>query len=374
MTDISETLGQLRATGNYRSLPTDDRPVAVDLSSNDYLGLAVRTDLQDAFFADSGNRSLPMTSSASRLLAGAQRQYHLLEELLGELYHRPALLFNSGYHANLGIMQALATGDTLVVADKLVHASIIDGIMLSKVPFHRFRHNDYAHLERILAKEAVRYSRVIVVTESVFSMDGDGADIGRLVLLKKQYGNIMLYVDEAHAVGVVGPRGLGCVEQSGLLDDVDVVVGTFGKALASVGAFASVGAEIREYLVNKARSLIFSTAISPMSAAWTRHMLLHSLTMQAERERLQSISRRLSDGLSHLSDKPVIASHIQPFIVGDARRAVELSQALERRGYRVLPIRTPTVPSGTERLRLSLNAALADSDIDGLLYEIGKLI
>lgn len=374
MTDISETLGQLRATGNYRSLPTDDRPVAVDLSSNDYLGLAVRADLQDAFFADSSNRSLPMTSSASRLLAGAQRQYHMLEELLEELYHRPALLFNSGYHANLGIMQALATGDTLVVADKLVHASIIDGIMLSKAPFHRFRHNDYTHLERILAKDAARYSRVIVVTESVFSMDGDGTDIGRLVLLKKQYGNIMLYVDEAHAVGVVGPRGLGCVEQSGLLDDVDIVVGTFGKALASVGAFASVGAEIREYLVNKARSLIFSTAMSPMSAAWTRHMLLHSLTMQAERERLQSISCRLSDGLSRLSDKPVIASHIQPFIVGDARRAVELSQALERRGYRVLPIRTPTVPPGTERLRLSLNAALTDSDIDGLLYEIGKLI
>ncbi|MCM1519124.1 MAG: 8-amino-7-oxononanoate synthase [Pseudoflavonifractor sp.] len=374
MTDIKETLLNIKAAGNYRTLPSGDRSVAVDMSSNDYLGLATRTDLQEAFFADAANRALPMTSSASRLLAGVQHEYHRLEDLLEDLYHRPALLFNSGYHANLGIIQALASDDTLIVADKLVHASIIDGIVLSRRPFYRFRHNDYLHLNRILEKEAAKYDRVIVVTESVFSMDGDGADIPGLVSIKRRYGNLMLYVDEAHAVGVVGPQGLGCVVQSDALGDVDVVVGTFGKALASVGAFATVSPEVKEYLVNKARSLIFSTAISPMSVAWTRHMLTHAIAMDAERQRLSAIGQRLSDGLSRLSGKSGISSHIQPFIVGDARRAVELSQVLERRGYRVLPIRTPTVPKGTERLRISLSAALTDGDVDGLLHEIGKLI
>lgn len=365
--NITDTLDALRATGNYRSLPQGVGGGAVDLSSNDYLGLATRHDLQEAFFADEANRRLPMTSSASRLLAAHQEEYLSLESLLETLYGRPALLFNSGYHANTGIIQALGDSDTLIVADRLVHASIIDGIVLSRAPFYRYRHNDYAHLERILQKEASRYRRVLVVTESVFSMDGDGADIGRLVAIRQEYPDVMLYVDEAHAVGVVGERGLGAVEAGGWLGQVDIVVGTFGKALASMGAYASVAPEVKEFLVNKARSLIFSTVISPMSCAWTSYMLRQSLSMVDARRRLRALARRLSDGLSALSGSPTVCSHIQPLIVGDAQRAVGLSRELEARGYKVLPIRTPTVPAGTERLRFSLSAALADGDIDGVL-------
>lgn len=365
--NITDTLDALRATGNYRSLPKGDGNGAVDLSSNDYLGLATRHDLQEAFFADEASRRLPMTSSASRLLASHQEEYASLESLLETLYGRPALLFNSGYHANTGIIQALGDGDTLIVADRLVHASIIDGIVLSRAPFYRYRHNDYRHLERILRKEASRYGRVLVVTESVFSMDGDGADIGRLVALKQEYPNVMLYIDEAHAVGVVGERGLGAVEDAGRLGQVDIVVGTFGKALASMGAFASVSPEVKEFLVNKARSLIFSTVISPMSCAWTSYMLRQSLSMGDARRHLRSLARRLSDGLSALSGNSTICSHIQPLIVGDAQRAVGLSRELEKKGYKVLPIRTPTVPAGTERFRFSLSAALTDGDIDGVL-------
>ena len=202
------------------------------------------------------------------------------------------------------------------------------------------------------------------------SLDGteDALDvIGRLVAIRQEYPDVMLYVDEAHAVGVVGERGLGAVEAGGWLGQVDIVVGTFGKALASMGAYASVAPEVKEFLVNKARSLIFSTVISPMSCAWTSYMLRQSLSMGDARRRLRALARRLSDGLSALSGSPTVCSHIQPLIVGDAQRAVGLSRELEARGYKVLPIRTPTVPAGTERLRFSLSAALADGDIDGVL-------
>ena len=202
MNRIEETLAQLSASGNLRVIPGDTAPGLVDLSSNDYLGLAERDDLRDAFLGECGGRLPLMTSSASRLLAGSQSSYDRFESLLRELYGAPALTFNSGYHANTGLVSALADRSTLIVADRLVHASIIDGIKLSGAPFVRFRHNDYAHLEKILADKGRGYNEILIIAESVYSMDGDRADIGRLVDIKRSTPGAMLYIDEAHAVGV----------------------------------------------------------------------------------------------------------------------------------------------------------------------------
>lgn len=374
----NHTLDTLAATGNLRSIPAGATGEGIiDLSTNDYLGLASNIGLQQQFLAEAASQSRQLlTSSASRLLASAQNEYAALESLLSQLYGgRQALMMNSGWHANTGIVQALAAGgDTLIVADKLVHASVIDGIRLSGAPFERFRHNDVGHLERIIEKNAGHHRQILVIVESVYSMDGDRADIAALADLRRRHEEIMLYVDEAHAVGVEGPGGLGLCAASGRMAEIDVIVGTFGKALASSGAFCITSAPVREYLVNRARPLIFSTAIPPISARWSSLMLQTAIGMDTEREHLRRLGYSLSKGLSEISGrKPTEPSHIQPLIIGDAAATVKLSEKLSETGFKVLPIRTPTVPPGTERLRISLSASLSADTINRLVESFKTL-
>lgn len=357
MNRIQQTLNDLVASGNLRKIPEQQSGRAYDFSSNDYLGLSEDIDLRADFLRGITAETFLPSSSASRLLSARQNAYGDLEKYISSLYGRAALLFNSGYHANTGMIGALGSPKTLFVADKLVHASIIDGLVLSKSNFQRFKHNDYDHLCRIIERYGKDYERVVIVAESVYSMDGDAADIDRLVDAKRLHNNILLYVDEAHAVGVLGERGLGLCQGK----DVDIMVGTFGKALASEGAFAVMSPIMREYMVNRCRSLIFSTALSPFAAMWSMTTLRRSLEMDAERLHLHHLAERLQAIVGSS-----LASHIQPYIVGDAQRTVELSHKLLADGVKVLPIRTPTVPPGTERLRFSLSAALTDDSLSAL--------
>ncbi len=363
-----DTLKRLRSSGNFRSIPSDTsgRGGAIDLSSNDYLGLASREDLRDEFFASIASNPPALSASASRLLAASQEAHHSLEETLAGLYRRPVLLFNSGYHANTGLLGALASEPkTLIVADKLVHASMIDGIVLSRAPFRRFRHNDLNALESILRKEASGYERVIVAVESVYSMDGDRADLQALVELKRMFPSVMLYVDEAHSFGAKGQKGLGLAAEMADFEEIDIVVGTFGKAAASVGAFCAASPLIRDYAINRARSFIFSTALPPLNSAWTEFIIRRLPMMTEERERLSLLEQTLHKALAPLPEemRPARASHIVPVITGDARLTVALSGRLLDEGFKVLPIRTPTVPPGTERLRISLSAAIDPEQI-----------
>lgn len=353
--NIDATLDELAASGNLRRLPEESGRGVTDLSSNDYLGLGEDAALRERFFAAHDPRELLMTSSASRLLAAHQRAYAELEHALADAYGhgREALLFNSGYHANTGMVGALADKGTLILADRLVHASIIDGIKLSGAPFARFAHNDYAHLTRLLESKGKDHSNVLIIAESVYSMDGDRADIGQLADIKKMHPGAMLYVDEAHAVGVSGPGGLGECAAAGAIDDVDILVGTMGKALASMGAYAILSPTLRSYMINKARALIFSTALPPAQIQWSLHTWRHSLGADTEREKLRALATELAAIIPGGE-----ASHIRPLVVGSAARALEASARLTEGGYKVLPIRTPTVPPGTERLRFSLSAAL----------------
>ncbi len=369
--NIDLILDHLADSGNLRHIPDECDPSVVDLSSNDYLGLAERSDLRDEFFADKDPAALLMSASASRLLGARQREYTEFEAILSDAYGngRSALAFNSGYHANIGLIQALADKHTLIIADRLVHASIIDGIKLSGAPFERFRHNDYDHLERIIDSKAQLYDNILIVAESVYSMDGDSADIDRLIEAKRRCGGkALLYIDEAHAVGVTGPAGLGLAAAAHSPAETDIIVGTMGKALASAGAYAIMSPKMRDFMVNKSRSLIFSTALPPINIAWSSFIFKRMLSMDSERQTLRQLAAKLADALG--ADDP---SHIRPLIVGDARKAVELSMRLLDQGYKVLPIRTPTVPPGTERLRFSLSAAIAPEAIDNLAAVIGRL-
>lgn len=276
---MQQELQTLKEHSNLRRLPQlthEGRTVVADgrhmlnLSSNDYLGLAADRQLKEEFLQTLTPDTFLPTSSSSRLLTGNFGIYEELETELATLFGtETALVLNSGYHANMGILPAVSDAQTLILADKLVHASIIDGIRLSTARCIRFRHNDLVQLERLLEQHHATFRQLIIVTESIFSMDGDQADLTALVRLKKRYSNVLLYVDEAHAFGVRGLRGLGCAEETGCIRDIDFLVGTFGKAAASAGAYIACCRTIREYLVNRMRTFIFTTALPPTSIAWT---------------------------------------------------------------------------------------------------------
>lgn len=371
MHTIARTLETLRDTGNLRVIPGDSATDgAVDLTGNDYLGIAADKALLRDFLASTPPALLGGSSSASRLLAAAQRPYEALEQALSASYGRPALTFNSGYHANTGIIQALADKHTLFLADKLVHASIIDGLNLAAAKgatFMRWRHNDMRHLQALIEKHAAPFNRLVIIAETTYSMDGDHCDVDHLASLKDLHPNTLLYLDEAHSVGVKGPAGLGLAKASPSFDKVDIIVGTLGKALASVGAYAVIGRLMRDYLVNTCRSLIFSTALPPWSAMWTLTTWQRSLHDDAARRRLHDNAVILSQ---ILDTQP---SHIQPFVAGSAHRALQWSQTLREHGYKVLAIRTPTVPPGTERLRFSLSAATDPLKLRALARAISAL-
>lgn len=373
MTDVfASYLERLSAEGNRRHIKSaaEARELGqlTDLASNDYLGLAHRHELVAEFLATATAEELQLTSSASRLLSLRQHSHQALEETLAALYGREVLLFNSGYHANVGTVSALAAMPrTLIVADRLVHASIIDGMVLSRADFRRFRHNDIESLRAVIRQNDDRYSRFVVIVESIYSMDGDVAPLAELAQLRRENPNVLLYVDEAHAFGVRGERGLGVCEELGIIDDVDVVIGTLGKAAASSGAFVATTPTLKEYLINAARSLIFSTALPPINCAWSRFIIERITAMSAERKRLARLSALLYEYCNPLNGGIESRSQIVPLVVGDARRVVAVSGALRQEGFVALPIRKPTVAAGTERIRFSLNASLPEEEVRRLI-------
>ncbi|HHE3653406.1 TPA: 8-amino-7-oxononanoate synthase [Pasteurella multocida] len=379
-----QQLADLKAQNQFRQLPQlihrgrfiqrGDNTM-LNMSSNDYLGLANNEALRQAFFTQYQDQLPALTSSSSRLLTGSFPIYDELESLMAQAFGREsALLFNSGYHANIGILPALADKKTLIVADKLVHASMIDGIRLAQCEFVRFRHHDYVHLEQILQKNDRTFERIIVVTESVFSMDGDCADLTQLVALKQRYPQVMLYVDEAHAIGVLGEKGLGLAEQQGCINQIDILVGTFGKALGSMGAYVICDQVIRDYLVNKMRPLIFSTALPPFNVAWTHFVFQQLPHLQAERAYLAQLSQHLRQAIVDIFQVPMPSeSCIVPYILGDNELTVRTAQRLQQQGYYCLPIRPPTVPKGTSRIRFSLTADMQVAEVEQFIACLQEL-
>ena len=375
----AEQRDQLRQQGNFRQFRSNQQQGKtieiqqqhmLNLSSNDYLGLASDLRLREQFFDETPNAQRLMSASSSRLLTGNFPAYEQLEATLTQLFHgRAALLFNSGYHMNIGILPALTDAKTLILADKLVHASMIDGIRLSSAKYLRYRHNDLAHLQQLLTQYHAdeNYERIIVVTESIFSMDGDETDLVALVALKQQFAKVMLYVDEAHAIGVRGQQGLGCAEQYGVIDAIDFLVGTFGKAVASVGGYLICDPIIRDYLINRMRPLIFSTAQPPICMAWTQFMLNQIVHMQAQRQHLAALSQYMQHGIRAKGFVCPSTSQIVPVMIGDSTATVSKAQQLQTAGFYVMPVRPPTVPQGSSRLRICLNTQFETVDLTPLL-------
>ena len=402
---LQATLENLKTNQQYRQLPNlqhhgqyviSEGKTLLNIASNDYLGLGGDIELQSEFLNQIG--ALPavempkMSATSSRLLTGNDTQLQLLESEMESWYqnavnqqalptNKSVLVLNSGYHANLGILPALTAlpVQTLILADKLVHASIIDGLRLSQsklVSYRRYRHNDYEHLAKFIEQADPAVERIIIVTESIFSMDGDRADLQKLVALKAEDARIELYVDEAHAVGVLGETGLGLAEETATLSEIDYLVGTFGKAFASVGAYIMCDDVVKQWLINHMRPLIFSTALPPINHAWTRFILAKMPNLIDERAHLAQLSIKLSQAIepqhrvSPTAQDVRYNSPIVPYILGDNASTLAKAQQLQAAGFYALPIRPPTVPENTARIRLVMNAKLTDQDCERLIQQL----
>lgn len=376
---FSAELDELKQQGNFRQFTqnvqhgrfiTIQNKTMLNLASNDYLGLAADINLRQEFLDSFPIERSYFSSSSSRLLTGNFDEYEQLENSLSQAFGgRAALLFNSGYHMNIGILPALADSKTLILADKLVHASMIDGIRLSGAQYVRYRHNDLQHLEQLLQKyhDDDKIERIIVVTESIFSMDGDETDLAALVQLKKRFAKTMLYVDEAHSIGVRGQQGLGCAEQYNVIQEIDFLVGTLGKALAAVGGYIICDQIIKDYLINKMRPLIFSTAQPPIVMAWANFIFQKVLVSQSQREHLKNISQYLQQAVVQKGYDSPSTSQIIPVIVGESHATIDKAKQVQESGFYAMPVRPPTVPKNSSRLRISLTSMVQQHELEELV-------
>lgn len=360
--NYSEILDHLKANSHFRNIKNfdakDEKYIfyngqkLINLSSNNYLGFADNKKITKEFLNEVGDK-YSFGSASARLLTGTLPVYKELEDLISQLFRKEkTLLFNSGYHANVGINSCIAGKGDVIFSDKLNHASIIDGMRLSEGKFFRFPHKNMEALEKLLTRERKNFNNAIIVSESVFSMDGDIADIEKLVELKEKF-NCILVLDEAHAFGVFGQNGLGVTEKLGITDKIDLIVGTFGKAIGSMGAFATGSQTLVDYLTNKARSFIFSTALPPINIAFSKWIIENKLPQTLEkRQRMLSIGQKAGS-----------ESHIIPVIIGGNKETVDTCEILFHNGFFTLPIRPPTVPEGTSRLRLSLTTDITEKEL-----------
>ena len=379
MRDFAAEIEQRKRDGLYRHRRLVSGPQQPELTadgkrllsfcSNDYLGLA-----SDAGNIEALKNALPETGlggAASHLVCGHHEAHHQLEERLAAFTERSsALFFSTGYMANMGVISALVGRGDTVFSDKLNHASIVDGCILSRARMRRYAHGDVVALEEMLAKTD---GHKVVVTDGVFSMDGDVAPLKELARVCRAH-DTLLVVDDAHGLGVLGPQGRGSVLEAGLSEeDVPVLIGTLGKAAGTSGAFVAGPEWLTEYLVQKARTYIYTTAMPPAVAVATCASLDRIEADDARREHLNQLVARFRAGAENLGYE-LMPSHtpIQPIMIGDNHAALALSQALEEQGMLVTAIRPPTVPVGQARLRVTLSAAHTTDNVDHLLAALSK--
>lgn len=364
---LAATLTELRGAGLFRQMRL---PRGIDLVSNDYLGLAEHPYLGEAMRASLDQ--LPAGSGGSRLLRGHHEIFEIIEEQLASFSgSESALLFGSGYAANIGLLQAIVSPDDLIVSDERNHASLIDGIRLTKAATIIYPHQDLNALEAALAKPHT--GRAIVITESVFSMDGDLTPLCDVWAVAERAGAVVI-VDEAHATGMYGARGSGRVEELGLRDRVVATIHTGGKALGSGGAWVAGSRALRDVMVNRARSFIFSTAPLPILGVALRAGLY---LVEREPDRRREVHRKASFLRCALADAGVPSggeSMIVPIIAGENEAAMDLQSGLAQAGFDVRAIRPPSVPPGTARLRVTVRYPISDADLLRFAREVTRLL
>lgn len=339
--------------------------------SNNYLGLAAHPRVIKA--AAKTAEKYGHGAGASRLISGSMRPHVELEREFARLFQKEAaLVFPSGWTANEALIKTVPSRADLLLLDKLDHASIIDAAKSSAADFRTYRRDNLSRLEKYLADN--RYARKFIITESIFSMDGDAADLKTLVGLKNKYDAVLI-VDEAHALGCLGKRGAGLAEEIGVLDEVDIVVGTMSKALGSAGGVVAAKKVVVDFLINKARAFIYTTAPTVANCAAALAAVEILSTEPGRRERLKQNAEYLRTRLNQIgANTGPSTSHIIPVIIGGEKETLTVSKRLYEAGFFVPAIRPPTVPAGTARLRLSVQCEHTGEQMDRLCQELAKLI
>ena len=375
MQKYSEELNTLKENSSFRTIKNikekfskyiivDDKKM-LNLSSNDYLNLSTNEDLKLEFIDKFKNSNEFIFSSASaRLLTGNSKTYQTFEKNIAKLFSKEsALLYNTGYQCNQGVISTLFNKDDCIFSDKLNHASIVSGLKLSPAQHFRYQHLNYDNLEKLLREKRKDYKNAIIISESVYSMDGDIADIKKLIELKKKY-NCLLMIDEAHAFGVFGQNLCGVSQELEVLDEIDIITITLGKAFASMGAVCLANKTIIDYLINKSSSFIFSTALPCVNILWSNFLLEEKFNLLKEKsEKLRSLFKNVHNIFPTISSSQII-----PVVLKYSKIAKETATLLQENGYYVLPINPPTVPIGTSRLRISLTSDITLDEIN-LLFE-----
>lgn len=381
-TFISEQLEELKENDLFREIKTASfleanriklRGKEVTLfCNNDYLGLSQHPKVKDAFIKAA--QKYGVGSGAARLISGATEAHEKLEDALARLKQKEkALLFSSGYLANVGVLSSMATPKDLIVMDKLCHASLIDGAKLSEADFRVFPHLNYDRCEALLEMKKKDYEKIFIVTESIFSMDGDQADLKRLIEIKKKF-KAFLIIDDAHGTGVLGKRGTGAHEDVANANEIDLVVGTLSKALGCLGGYVAGSEEWISYFVNRARSFIFATALPSAVCAAALQAIESLLEEPFLKGRLWANAEKFHKGLKKLSfDVPPLESAIIPIVVGSEKKALKMMELLFSAGYWVPAIRYPTVAKNKARLRVTVNALHHSAQIDDLLEVFEKI-
>ena len=339
--------------------------------SNNYLNLAGNQQIIAA--AKEAMDKFGYGSAASRLISGTIKPHIELENALAKMFNKEAaLVFPSGYMTNLAVLQTIPQKGDLILLDKLDHASIIDAVKGSEAQFKTYHRTQFDRIEKFLASE--EYNRKFIVTESIFSMDGDFADLKKLVELKKKY-NAYLIIDEAHAFGCMGKTGAGLAEELGLLNEIDIVIATLSKSAGCSGGFVASDKCVIDYLVNKARPFIYTTAPAAANSAAGLCAVEIIKNAQDKRKRLKQNADYLREKLKNLGlDTAASASHIIPVIIGDNKKTLEISKKLFEKGFFVVAIRPPTVAPGTARLRISVQSDHTKKQIDGLVDALRQIL
>ncbi|MGB6128130.1 MAG: aminotransferase class I/II-fold pyridoxal phosphate-dependent enzyme [Psychrilyobacter sp.] len=367
---LLEELEELKKQSNYRELKVDNDDYILDFSSNDYLDLNLDKKFKKIFTDKIDNNNVSFGSCGSRLLGGNHSEIRDFEDEIDEIFKKKSLVFGSGYDANTTVIETFYSKGDIIFTDRYNHASIYDGLINSGVKIVRYKHLDYLDLEKKLEKYRDTCKRSLIITESIYSMDGDIVDLDKIVSLKYRYDS-ELYLDEAHSYGVLG---YGQAYTRSFVEDVDFIMLGLGKGGSSNGAILILDDIARSYIINKGRKFIYTTAPSPIQTSWNRYVFKNMLPLECKREKLNLLKKTFYKKLKEKNIETISTEQIISIVIGDNQKCIDISQILRKEGYLVYPIKEPTVPKGTARIRLTLTADMEIEKLEKFVEVLKKIL
>lgn len=355
---FEKELDEIRKEKRFRELKVIDGKL-INLSSNDYICVGSDIKIREDFYKEYGGVALPFSSSSSRLISGTFKEIEELELELYKIYGKESLVFNSGFDANSCFIETICSKDTLILTDRLNHASIYKGIIDSKTRFVTYEHLNMDHLEKLLIKYSEKYDEILVITETIYSMDGDYCNLKRLVELKKKYG-FSIMIDEAHSYGVYG---YGMVYGHKLLEEIEHIVIPLGKGGGSLGAYLLTNKVTKDYLINKGKKFIYTTALPPINIAWNLFVLKNMNKFKDNIKRLHSLKYFTLKKMREKGIKTSSKTQIISIVIPEIEKLEKIVEEAKKKGFFIYPVKEPTVPKGTSRIRIGLNSGIEKSEI-----------